>query len=122
VIVLSNVCCSVYVDKLDTGFIVWSKRLKAYRPPPAVGPVFNWELASQSALKAIRATIGQDGWFDKLVALYAQESNRTSGSSDLRPDNMTFIKSLSAFVVISVFFYVDTAQSRCSRVNTLRRC
>ncbi|KAH7104315.1 ARM repeat-containing protein [Auriculariales sp. MPI-PUGE-AT-0066] len=85
---------SVYIDKLNTGFVVWEKGIKAYRTPPAEGPVFQWEAASRPALEAIRAVISQEGWFDKLFALYGQESNRTSSSSDLRPDNMTFVKSL----------------------------
>ncbi|KZW02117.1 ARM repeat-containing protein [Exidia glandulosa HHB12029] len=83
-----------YVDKLLTGFVAWSKEVPAYRLPPEQGPVFTWEQASQPALLAIQEVISQEGWFDKLAALYAQESNRASSNGDLRQDNITFIKSL----------------------------
>lgn len=83
-----------YVDKLVTGFLAWSKDVSAYRIPPESGPVFSWETASLPALKAIHDGISQDRWFEKLAALYGQESNRASSNGDLRAENISFIKSL----------------------------
>lgn len=67
--------------------------------------MFQWEPASQPALAAVRSVIKQEGWFDKLIALYAQESNRTSSNSDLRLDNINFIKSLGALIMYLVITF-----------------
>lgn len=85
---------SFYVDKLNTGFLVWSDKVKAYRP---VGPgesPFVWEKSSQELLDAVRGVVISDTYFTQLSALLAQESSKNPTTLKLRSENVTFVKSL----------------------------
>lgn len=85
---------SYYVDKLNTGFLVWSAKVKAYRP---VGPgesPFVWENLSQELLDAVRAVVTSETYFAQLSALLAQESSKNPTTLKLRSENVTFVKSL----------------------------
>ncbi|GJE87739.1 proteasome-substrate-size regulator, mid region domain-containing protein [Phanerochaete sordida] len=86
---------SYYVDKLETGFLVWQPTVKGYRP---VGPgpsPFSWEPASQPLLQAMREVITGETFFAQLTTLLGQESSKNPTTLKLRADNTAFIKSLA---------------------------
>src|SRR6266851_6113604 len=80
-----------YIDKQYSGFLTWAPETKAYTPVPAGGPPITWEPASKMALEAIGEVIAQAEYFEKLMALWGQESSRNVTSPDLRTDNVAFI-------------------------------
>ena len=83
-----------YVDKLETGFLVWQTTVKGYRP---VGPgpsAFSWEPASQPVLQAMREVITDETFFKQLATLLGQESSKNPATLKLRAENTSFIKSL----------------------------
>jgi hypothetical protein len=83
-----------YIDKQYSGFLTWAPETKAYTPVPAGGPPITWEPASKMALEAIGEVIAQAEYFEKLMALWGQESSRNVTSPDLRTDNVAFIKTI----------------------------
>jgi proteasome activator subunit 4 len=87
-------CRAYYVDKQYSGFITWAPETKAYAPVPAGDPPITWEPASRVALDAIGEVVSQAEYFDKLMALWGQESSRNTTTPDLRTDNVAFIKSI----------------------------
>ncbi|KAF8527908.1 ARM repeat-containing protein [Hysterangium stoloniferum] len=92
---ISDTSDRYFVDKLPTGFLVWSKDVKAYRPPGETGPTFVWESSSASVLKVLRQAIDESSWLEKLSSLWAQESSTAgNGTTDVRSDHIAFIKSL----------------------------
>jgi hypothetical protein len=42
--------------------------------------------------------IAESDYFTKLIALWSQESNRSGGSTEVRPENTSFIKSLGKYI------------------------
>lgn len=86
----------LYIDQLSSGFLAWTPHTKAYKAVPAGSPPLSWETESQPALETITALIDQDDYFDKLAVLWGQESGRTTGNPELRPDNILFIKTLGS--------------------------
>ncbi|KAJ6501707.1 hypothetical protein C8R47DRAFT_1108448 [Mycena vitilis] len=84
-----------YVDKIDTGFLLWSPSVKGYAPVPANTPAVSWEEPSQPSLRALRESMQKDNYFQKLAGLWSQESGKSGGSIDLRGDNVAFIKTLA---------------------------
>ncbi|KAL4243149.1 BLM10 family protein [Abortiporus biennis] len=84
----------VYVDKLETGFLLWSPVVKGYLSVTDDFP-FEWESTSQSVLSAIRDVIQSEDFFLKLTLLYGQESNKSSSTLELRPENVMFVKSIA---------------------------
>ncbi|KZT61232.1 hypothetical protein CALCODRAFT_447468 [Calocera cornea HHB12733] len=77
-----------FYDKLQSGALVRTPMVDAYKTPPMETSAFQWEVESRPALDAICEAM-DDSWFSKLVGLYAQES---SGSGkDARHDNVRFI-------------------------------
>ncbi|KAJ6519492.1 hypothetical protein C8R45DRAFT_852433 [Mycena sanguinolenta] len=83
-----------YVDKINTGFLLWASTVKGYA---AVGDtsVVSWEEASRPSLQAISELMLKDGYFEKLAALWGQESVKRGGSVELRGDNVAYIKTLA---------------------------
>ncbi|KAF9535499.1 hypothetical protein CPB83DRAFT_841859 [Crepidotus variabilis] len=84
-----------YFDNIKTGFILWAKTIKGYRPLADGEAPIEWEPASQAALQVIRHSL-RSHYLEQLAALWSQESNR-SGSLDVRPENTAFFKYLSKF-------------------------
>ncbi|KZP00936.1 ARM repeat-containing protein [Calocera viscosa TUFC12733] len=79
---------SPFYDKLQTGALIRTPLVDAYKSPPVDTSAFQWEVESRPALDSIRDAM-DDAWFSKLVSLYSQES---SGSGkDARHDNVRFI-------------------------------
>lgn len=84
-----------YVDKPYSGFLTWAPQTKAYIPVPSGDPQISWESDSKEALDAIGEVIAEADYFEKLMALWGQESSRNMTSPELRADNVTFIKSIA---------------------------
>ena len=85
---------TVYVDKLETGFLTWTDTVKAYRK---VGPgpsAFSWDAQSRPALDAIRSVMGRDNFFGQLITLLSQESAKNPATLKLRPEIVAVVKSL----------------------------
>lgn len=84
---------AVYVDKINTGFLLWAPSVKGYK---FVGDTsaLSWESPSQPSLRAISELMMKDGYFQKLATLWSQESGRSGGNVDLRGDNVAYIKTL----------------------------
>lgn len=62
--------------------------------PVQGGSPLLWETGSQASLNAIKDVMRQDDYFKTLSLLWSQESNKTGGTTELRPENIAFIKSL----------------------------
>lgn len=102
-----------YVDKLPTGFLVWASSVKSYRPVgPGTSP-FEWEADSQPALQAIRDVLHSEKYFEKLLTLLGQESNKNPNRITLRAENVIFVKSIGALhqsielLVYSIWYSQD---------------
>jgi proteasome activator subunit 4 len=91
---LTSKCRAFYVDKPYSGFLTWATQTKAYIPVPSGDPPISWESKSKEALDAIGGVIAEPDYFEKLMALWGQESSRNMTSPELRPDNVVFIKSI----------------------------
>ncbi|KAI0961210.1 hypothetical protein AcV7_000369 [Taiwanofungus camphoratus] len=83
-----------YVDKIETGFVVWPQTIKAYRAVNECSP-FSWEVPSRPALHAMSRVFSENNFFSTLALLWGQESSRNSITPELRPDNINFMKSLA---------------------------
>jgi proteasome activator subunit 4 len=91
------------VDKLPTGFLVWSDNVKAYLPPHDVTSPFSWDPSCAPALEAIRQAMDEEPWLRKLASLWAQESNGAANTTtDVRSDHISFIKSLCMWICWSL--------------------
>jgi proteasome activator subunit 4 len=88
-----NKMSATYVDKIPTGFLTWTSSLKSYSPVPQGRSPFSWESESQPCLDAITNTLGTE-YYSKLGMLWGQESNRNGGKTQLRSENVTFIKTI----------------------------
>ncbi|KAJ7293229.1 hypothetical protein C8J57DRAFT_19449 [Mycena rebaudengoi] len=86
---------AAYVDKIETGFILWGPSVEGYKPFQGNTSAVSWESASQPSLRAVGELMLKDDYFQKLAALWSQESNKSSGNVDLRADNLSYIKSLA---------------------------
>lgn len=53
-----------------------------------------WEKEALPCLKALQNVMSQPDYFAKLALLWGQESNQNSKTTELRGDNVSFIKSL----------------------------
>ncbi|KAJ6627278.1 hypothetical protein B0H10DRAFT_1780024 [Mycena sp. CBHHK59/15] len=86
---------AAYVDKINTGFLLWSTSVKGYESVKNDTCTVSWESPSQPSLQAISELILKDDYFGKLATLWGQESNKSSGNIEIRQDNVTYIKSLA---------------------------
>ncbi|KAJ7129977.1 hypothetical protein C8R43DRAFT_1025251 [Mycena crocata] len=85
---------AAYVDKINTGFLLWSSSVKGYAPVKGETSAVSWEAPSQPSLRALADLMLKDEYFSKLAALWSQESIK-SGGVDLRGDNVAYIKTLA---------------------------
>ncbi|KAF8898414.1 hypothetical protein BD779DRAFT_1607229 [Infundibulicybe gibba] len=85
----------LYIDKIRTGFLTWAPTIKAYQPvvdgitPPV------WDHESAPCLRILSQATTMDTHFSKLTLLWSQESIKTGSSLELRPENVSYIKSLA---------------------------
>ncbi|KAJ7225864.1 hypothetical protein GGX14DRAFT_422660 [Mycena pura] len=86
---------AAYVDKIDTGFLLWSPYVKGYEPVRGDTSAVSWDLSSQPSLRALGETLHKDNYFQKLAALWSQESVKSGSNVELRGDNVVFIKILA---------------------------
>jgi proteasome activator subunit 4 len=82
-----------YVDKIPTGFLTWTPSLKSYSSALQDRSPFSWDDKSLPCLTEISEVLGTD-YYTKLVLLWGQESNRNGGKTQLRSENVTFIKTI----------------------------
>ncbi|KAF7339947.1 hypothetical protein MVEN_01912400 [Mycena venus] len=85
---------AAYVDKINTGFLLWSPTVKGYAPAGNASAV-SWEAPSQPSLRALSELMLKDEYFQKLATLWSQESVKSGGNVDLRGDNVAYIKTLA---------------------------
>jgi proteasome activator subunit 4 len=90
---------AAYVDKINTGFLLWSPSVKGYAPVKGDISAVSWEAPSQPSLGALREMMLKDEYFQKLAALWSQESGKSGGTVDLRGDNVAYIKTLGLFAI-----------------------
>ncbi|KAL0072205.1 Proteasome activator BLM10 [Marasmius tenuissimus] len=84
---------SVFVDKIQTGFILWKPTLKGYLPPTEESTI-KWESESSSCLQRAEELLNAEGFYEKLTGLWSQESSKANSTMELRSDNVLLIKSL----------------------------
>ncbi|KAK7058314.1 Proteasome activator BLM10 [Paramarasmius palmivorus] len=84
----------LYIDKIQTGFITWKSKLKAYRPITGEKPL-DWDSQSQSGLERVKTLIDEQSYYTQLSVLWSQESIKANSTMELRSDNVLFIKSLA---------------------------
>ncbi|KAG6381418.1 armadillo-type protein [Boletus reticuloceps] len=82
-----------FIDKLETGFLTWTTTIRGYTMPDSAQPTM-WDASSAESLAIINEHTSKD-YYSKLVALWSQETDNTTGVSDLRPENVLFIKSIA---------------------------
>ncbi|KAG6828604.1 hypothetical protein H0H92_007299 [Tricholoma furcatifolium] len=83
----------LYVDKIPTGFLTWTPTIKSYRAvQDSSGIAF--EAASLPSLRVIRDIIMTPDYYPNLILLWGQESAKSGGTTELRKENTSFIKSL----------------------------
>ncbi|KAF8559342.1 hypothetical protein OG21DRAFT_1402974 [Imleria badia] len=82
-----------FVDKFETGFLTWTTTIRGYIPADSAQPRV-WDASSSESLAIISDYIGKD-YYSKLAALWSQETDNNTGASDLRSENVLFIKSIS---------------------------
>ncbi|KAH9853059.1 ARM repeat-containing protein [Lenzites betulinus] len=83
------------VDKIETGFLVWTPTVKGYRAVPEGPSPFSWEEASIPVLRAMSEVMAQGNFFTVLALLWGQESMKNSTTPELRAENVTFMKSIA---------------------------
>ncbi|KAL7285729.1 hypothetical protein ACG7TL_000834 [Trametes sanguinea] len=83
------------VDKIETGFLLWTPTVKGYRAVPPGSSAFSWEESSRPILHAMSEVMGQDNFFTVLALLWGQESMKNSTTPELRAENVTFMKSIA---------------------------
>ncbi|KAF9073820.1 hypothetical protein BDP27DRAFT_1318212 [Rhodocollybia butyracea] len=81
---------TIYVDKIRTGFLSWTREIKGYNPANDAPIV--WEEAP--FLQVIKTMIYSDH-FSKLLALWSQESTKANAVVELRSENVLYIKSIA---------------------------
>ncbi|KIK95621.1 hypothetical protein PAXRUDRAFT_826811 [Paxillus rubicundulus Ve08.2h10] len=81
-----------YVDKFETGFLTWAATIDAYVSPPEQ-PIM-WDPSSTESLAIIREYTDRD-YYSNLVVLWGQETNNNAATSDLRSENILFIKTIA---------------------------
>ncbi|KDR84826.1 hypothetical protein GALMADRAFT_233236 [Galerina marginata CBS 339.88] len=84
-----------YFDKINTGFLTWTTKVKGYKPVKEGDGPPSWEADSIPCLNAVKEAVGKEGYIQQLSTLWGQESSKTGGSLDLRPDNALFFKYLA---------------------------
>ncbi|KAE9410730.1 ARM repeat-containing protein [Gymnopus androsaceus JB14] len=85
---------TVYIDKIRTGFLSWTPRIKGYRQAPSESPI-DWGVDSTPFLQVIKTTITTSDYFHKLALLWGQEPSKTGSTVELRSENVLYIKSLA---------------------------
>ncbi|KAJ7462735.1 armadillo-type protein [Mycena galericulata] len=85
---------AAYVDKINTGFLLWAPSVKGYKRTKGDTSAVSWESPSQPSLRAISELMLKDEYFQKLATLWSQETGK-SGNVDLRGDNVAYIKTLA---------------------------
>jgi hypothetical protein len=110
-----SISSQLYVDKIRTGFLTWAPTVKGYIPIGEGPSAIHWETRSLSALRALRDVVGEK-YYSTLSLLWGQETNRHGEPTEVRGDNVTFIKSLGArpfFFFLSIhrsdFFHSQNA-------------
>lgn len=88
--------CRCYIDKIQMGFIAWSKTIKGYSPVSDPNELLIREAKSQAPLQAIQQIMKREKYLQQLSVLWGQESNKT-GMLDIRSENVLFIKYLGNF-------------------------
>ena len=81
-----------YFDKIQTGFLAWSQTVKGYKPVTDNDIPFEWDAESQPALDVLESALFHPQVFKKIVLLWSQETGRSSGSFDVRSENVSMIK------------------------------
>ncbi|ESK98497.1 membrane protein [Moniliophthora roreri MCA 2997] len=84
----------IYIDKTQTGFLVWKPKLKAYRPITGEKSL-EWDTQSQASLERVRTLTTNESYYTQLSVLWSQESSKANSTMELRSDNVLFIKSLA---------------------------
>lgn len=82
----------VYVDKLRTGFLVWTGTVKGYLLPDNQAHLV-WEKASSGVLDVVDSGLRSTTYYQDILSLWGQESNGT-GSINLRAEHLAYIKRL----------------------------
>ncbi|KAF8887975.1 hypothetical protein CPB84DRAFT_1684385 [Gymnopilus junonius] len=81
-----------YYDKINTGFLTWTKKIKAYTPVDDGDQPLSWETESLPCLTAIQAVISKAGYIETLSTLWSEESGKEGSNLDFRSDNALFFK------------------------------
>jgi proteasome activator subunit 4 len=79
---------------MPTGFLVWSKTIKGYKPVIGNFSPFVWELESQPTLDILEASMLQPGFFKKIISLWSQETGKGTGNLEVRTENIWLMKYL----------------------------
>ena len=72
--------------------------MKAYQAVPAGSSAFSWEEVSVPVLSAMSKVMDEGNFFTVLALLWGQESMKNSTTPELRAENVTFMKSIGAWI------------------------
>ncbi|KAG9314593.1 hypothetical protein JVU11DRAFT_5396 [Chiua virens] len=80
-----------FVDKFETGFLTWTSTVRGYI---ISNQPIGWDVSSSESLAIISEYTGKE-YYSKLAALWSQETENSSGTADLRSENVLFVKSIA---------------------------
>jgi proteasome activator subunit 4 len=84
----------IFIDKIETGFLTWSKSIRGYTSVTGSECPFSWDEPSRPALTVVHETILQNDFFSQLADLWGQESSVEISTLELRTRNIDLVKSL----------------------------
>lgn len=91
---LTATLCRYYYDKINTGFLTWTKKIKGYLPVNNGDQPLSWEAESLPCLTAIQDAVTKEGYIKTLSTLWSQESGKEGSNLEFRSDNALFFKYL----------------------------
>lgn len=114
----------LYVDKINTGFLTWAPSVKGYLVVSEKSPKAVWDESSEATLDCLQRIFGREEYLSSLTLLWSQESNRSGGATELRGDNIAFIKTLGKFwlFVLNVCFTYAFLQPKRSKWTFCKIC
>lgn len=112
----------VLIDRMKTGWLVWSKKDERYLAPPLKGSVYQWEQASEDAIDALRSVCSDADFWRSLSTHFAEENNQESLTMDHISATKSICKSVVPIVGCILFIIFSPNHRRCSVLKRYHSC
>ncbi|RDB28522.1 Proteasome activator complex subunit 4 [Hypsizygus marmoreus] len=81
----------IFFDREPPGWAAWDNSITLYKPPSPTKSTFRpWEPASQDAIEAVRESVTDPEYWEKLAGHFSEENHETS----VTQDNVSCVKSI----------------------------